>query len=112
MRQVYQTLLLKPEDFIVNNQSEVVFEEGRYAYDSVYSGFAELPRHFFPQIGNLKAEGEEYECALFLATKLEGVKFWVRNVERKRSSFSLQTASDRFYPDFLCHDGKRYCPCR
>jgi len=26
----------------------------------------------------------------------------VRNVECKKSSFSLQTASDRFYPDFLC----------
>ena len=26
----------------------------------------------------------------------------MRNVECKKSSFSLQTASDRFYPDFLC----------
>lgn len=55
-----------------------------------------------PKLGNLKGEGEEFECALFLATQLEGVKFWVRNVERKATSFSLQTGSDRFYPDFLC----------
>ena len=26
----------------------------------------------------------------------------MRNVERKPSSFSLQTATDRFYPDFIC----------
>jgi type III restriction enzyme len=68
----------------------------------------ELPKHFFPHIGNLAAEGEEFECAVFLATQLEGVKYWVRNVERKPTSFSLQTASDRFYPDFVCQmeDGR------
>jgi len=26
----------------------------------------------------------------------------LRNVERKHTSFSLQTAIDRFYPDFIC----------
>ena len=31
-----------------------------------------------------------------------GATFWVRNVERKPSSFSLQTATDRFYPEFIC----------
>lgn len=101
-QRVHQTLLLAPDEFIVNDRSQVVFERGRYAYDSIYCGFADLPKHFFPQIGNLKGEGEEFECAAFLATQLEGVNFWVRNVERKPTSFSLQTASDRFYPDFLC----------
>jgi type III restriction enzyme len=102
MRKLYQTLLLNPYDFVVNDQSQVIFEQGRYAYDYTYNGFVELPGHFFPQIGNLKASGEEYECALFLATQLQGVKFWVRNVERKKTAMSLQTSSDRFYPDFLC----------
>ncbi len=102
MQQVHQCLLLSPEEFAVNDRSQVVFEAGRYAYDSIYCGFTELPKHFFPQIGNLKGDGEEFECALFLATELEGVKFWVRNVECKKTSFSLQTGSDRFYPDFLC----------
>lgn len=50
----------------------------------------------------MKGDGEEFECALFLATQLEDVTFWVRNVECKRTSFSLQTGTDRFYPDFLC----------
>jgi type III restriction enzyme len=102
MQQVHQCLLLSPEEFTVNDGSQVVFEEGRYAYDSIYCGFSELPKHFFPQIGNLKGDGEEFECALFLATQLEGVRFWVRNVECKKTSFSLQTGSDRFYPDFIC----------
>jgi type III restriction enzyme len=45
---------------------------------------------------------------MFLSTELEGVTYWVRNVERKPTSFSLQTATDRFYPDFICklEDGR------
>lgn len=102
MKKEHQTLLLRPEDFIADDRSQIVFQQGRYAFDWAYSGFSDLPKHFFPQIGNLKADGEEFECAVFLATQLDGVKFWVRNVERKTTSFSLQTSTDRFYPDFLC----------
>jgi type III restriction enzyme len=80
----------------------MIFENGRYAYDMPYRGFTDLPKHFFPEIGNLGAEGEEFDCAVFLATQLDGVKYWVRNVERKPTSFSLQTATDRFYADFIC----------
>ena len=102
MRTVHGSLLTDPEQFISDGRCEMVFEQGRYAYDWLYAGFTDLPKHFFPQIGNLRADGEELDCAVFLATQLEGVKFWVRNVERKPTAFSLQTASDRFYPDFLC----------
>jgi len=100
------TLALKssPEigDFVADQRCEMVFENGRYAYNWPYSGFTELPKHFFPIIGDLKGEGEEFECALFLATQLNGIKYWLRNVERKPTSFSLQTSTDRFYPDFVC----------
>ncbi|MGH7871946.1 MAG: hypothetical protein ACREQO_06960 [Candidatus Binatia bacterium] len=36
------------------------------------------------------------------------VKFWLRNLVRKSSSFYLQTSTDRFYPDFICQlqDGR------
>jgi type III restriction enzyme len=39
---------------------------------------------------------------------LEGVKYWVRNVERKPTAFSFQTSTDKFYPDFICQleDGR------
>lgn len=56
---------------------------------------------FPPVIGNLKDSGEEFECAEFIANQLAGVEWWVRNVEHKPTSLWLQTASDRFYPDFL-----------
>jgi type III restriction enzyme len=108
MQKVHQMLLLKPEQFISDGHCELIFQEGRYAFDSTYNGFVNLPKHFFPQIGNLDAKGEEFECALFLATQLEGVKYWLRNVAHKTTSFSLQTGTDRFYPDFLClmEDGR------
>ena len=108
MQKIHQTLLLKPEQFAVDDRCEMVFQQGRYAYDWSYNGFTDLPKHFFPQIGNLRADGEELECAVFLATQLERVKYWLRNVERKPTSFSLQTGTDRFYPDFLCRmdDGR------
>jgi type III restriction enzyme len=108
MRKVHGSLLADPAQFTSDGRCEMVFQQGRYAYDWPYAGFTDLPKHFFPQIGNLRADGEEFECAVFLATQLEGVKYWVRNVERKPTSFSLQTASDRFYPDFVClmEDGR------
>lgn len=85
----------------VGDDLQRVLSSGRYAWDWQYSGFTMLKRHFFPQIGNLKSEGEEFRCAEFIANEMDGVNCWIRNVERKPSSFSLPTSSDRFYPDFL-----------
>jgi len=108
MGRIHQALLFQTEIFASDGRCEMVFEQGRYAYDRPYRGFVELPKHFFPEIGNLGAEGEEFDCAVFLSTELDGVTYWVRNVERKPTSFSLQTATDRFYPDFICklEDGR------
>lgn len=58
--------------------------------------------------GDLKSEGEEFECAQFLDL-LPEVKYWVRNLERQpERSFWLQTSTDKFYPDFVCllNDGR------
>ena len=63
----------------------------------------------FRNVGGLKSEGEEFDCAVFL-DQLPEVEWWVRNLERKpHSSFWLQTATDRFYPDFVAmlKDGRR-----
>jgi len=100
-QRVFQGLLGDESRFVVRDEHAVVFEQGRYAYDTPYTGFVKLKRHFFPAIGNLKSSGEEFECAEFIANSLTGVEWWVRNVERKPTSFWLQTASDRFYPDFI-----------
>ncbi len=100
-QQVFQGLFDDEQRFEVRDEHAVVFEQGRYGYDTPYTGLLPLARHFFPVIGNLKNSGEEFECAEFIANNLEGVDWWVRNVERKPGSFWLQTASDRFYPDFV-----------
>ncbi len=102
IKKVHQKLISSLDAFSVDSRCEVIFQQGRYAYNWQYNGFRVLPKHFFPVIGDLKAEGEELECAVFLATQLIGVKYWVRNIERKSTSFSLQTCTDRFYPDFIC----------
>lgn len=111
MQMIYQSLISSDERFLADGcggECELVFRQGHYACDFYYQGYRELPKHFFPVIGNLRPEGEELECAVFLATQLEGVKYWLRNVERKPGAFSLQTGTDRFYPDFICRleDGR------
>ena len=55
----------------------------------------------------MKSTGEEFECARYIDT-LDEVAYWVRNPERSSKAFSLQTATDRFYPDFVCRlqDGR------
>lgn len=101
--------LLEPESRLsADERLQCVFAAGRYAWDWQYNGFVTLPKHFFPQIGNLKSQGEEFECADFIANRLEGVRDWIRNVERKPGAFSLPTSRHRFYPDFLArmHDGR------
>mgnify|MGYP006195132169 CR=1 FL=1 len=57
----------------------------------------------WPAVLETLLEGEDLAIrqAEYIANQLPGVTWWIRNVERKPTSFSLQTASDRFYPDFL-----------
>ena len=84
------------------------FDENRYAPHENYRGAFHFSKHYFPQIGELKSEGEEFECARFLDTH-RSVWYWVRNIERRpESSFWLQTSTDKFYPDFvvLLQDGR------
>lgn len=84
------------------------FDPQEYPCNSVYSGAYQFRRHYYPRVGDLRSEGEEFRCAQFL-DQLPEVEFWVRNIERRpQHSFWLQTSSDRFYPDFVCRltDGR------
>lgn len=83
------------------------FQQGRYAYDYAYNGFYQFRKHFFPNIGNLQAQGEEFECAQWL-DRCPAVKWWVRNVEKKKGAFWIPTSRYNFYPDFITqlHDGR------
>ena len=45
--------------------------------------------------------GEEEECAKHIDSN-PNVEVWLRNLDRDRqNAFSLQTSTDRFYPDFI-----------
>ncbi|MEI6847112.1 MAG: hypothetical protein WCK32_03595 [Chlorobiaceae bacterium] len=111
--QDYQTFLFAPET--VNETSvETRFADG-FAFDNrpypaawVYSGRYQFKKHFFGSIGELKGEGEEFECAQLIDT-LPQVKYWIRNLAgRPKTSFWLPTSTDLFYPDFvaLLDDGR------
>lgn len=91
------------------------FHPDRYpARPPFYSGRYRFQKHYYPVIHDLcekRADGtpaEEFLCARAIDTNF-AVKHWVRNVERdERFSFWLPTATDYFYPDFVCelNDGR------
>jgi type III restriction enzyme len=77
-------------------------EEYPYPPNSLFEGHHKFRKHYYKVIGDMKAEGEEFQCAQLLDNHPK-VKRWVRNIEgRPGHSFWLQTSTDRFYPDFVC----------
>jgi type III restriction enzyme len=73
-----------------------------YPPNSLFEGRHKFKKHYYKVIGDMKAEGEEFQCAQLLDNHPK-VKRWVRNLEgRPGHSFWLQTSTDRFYPDFVC----------
>jgi len=95
------------EHFAMSAELALLFDEHRYAFNQPYRGATQFQKHYFPIIGDLKSEGEEFDCAVYL-DRLEAVRYWVRNVENKPHAFWLQLPSGRFYPDFVAmlHDGR------
>ncbi|MDX9700767.1 MAG: hypothetical protein RBT55_14430, partial [Rhodocyclaceae bacterium] len=94
----------------VTDQFAFEFHAQAYApsrdYDgrtSTYGHF-DFRKHFYGRIGDFDSK-EEFECAcqLDIWAQQGRIRFWVRNlVRREGSSFFLQKADGRFYPDFLC----------
>jgi len=79
-----------------------------------YAGRYRFKKHYYPVIHDLREKrgdgrpAEEFVCAQVIDTH-PAIKHWVRNVEREpRFSFWFPTASDYFYPDFVCelNDGR------
>ena len=103
-RGAYDNLLL-PEcetPVVVSPNHCFSFDPHRYPCNKRYTGAYQFQKHYYPDVGDLKAAGEEFRCAQFIDT-LPEVKFWVRNLERQSQfSFWLQTSTDKFYPDFVC----------
>ncbi len=91
----------------VTDQYAFEFHAQAYApsrdYDGRFGQF-DFRRHFYGRIGDFDSK-EEFECACWLDIQAQQgrIEFWVRNlVRREGSSFFLQKADGRFYPDFLC----------
>lgn len=103
-RAFFELALFGPDAVPTVTSEQVTLEMGnpeRYAPNSVYDGSYQFKHHLFPQVGELKSDGEEFDCAAYLDAHPE-VEVWVRNLERRpATSFWLPTSTDRFYPDFI-----------
>jgi type III restriction enzyme len=91
----------------VSDQFAFEFHPHAYApsrdYDGRFGHF-DFRKHFYGRLGDFDSK-EEFECACWLDIQAQQgrIQFWVRNlVRREGSSFFLQKADGRFYPDFLC----------
>ena len=98
-QKVFADLYHDENRFEVRDEHTIDLELGKYAYDVPYSGFIQFKHHFYPVVGDLKAQGEEFECALYL-DQLDTVQWWLRNTA-KTNSFWLLTSTGKYYPDFL-----------
>jgi len=83
------------------------FERDTYAPHWLYRGSYQFAKHFYSMVGELKADGEEFDCAQAI-DRMPGIRHWVRNLERREASFWLPTSTDRFFPDFVAEltDGR------
>ena len=110
----FQQFLLADSSLCVSDERAINFKAMSYEPSWLYEGSFQFKRHYFgPRPGelpSLTAKGdlsEECRCAQYI-DGLPEVKFWVRNLARKATSFRLQTSTDWFYPDFVCQllDGR------
>lgn len=110
IKQAFQHVLFgenRNERVKVGGEFQVVFNPQAYApnadYDGRY-GIYDFQQHYYGRIGAFDSK-EEFECACWLDQQAAKgrIKFWVRNlVNKPGSSFFLQKANGRFYPDFIC----------
>ncbi|MDP2902882.1 MAG: DEAD/DEAH box helicase family protein [Methylovulum sp.] len=92
------------EDDALETRFDHVFEfsPGYYpARPPFYQGRYALSKHFYPEIEDLKEDGEEFECAKLIDSHPK-VQHWIRNlVNRDGAAFRLPLAKGWFYPDFV-----------
>jgi type III restriction enzyme len=94
-------------EFETSADDAITFDENTYAYNQPYRGAVAFRKHFARIVGDLKVDGEEHECAVHI-DNLPEVKAWARNTPQKVNSFWIQSAPNKFYPDFICQltDGR------
>ena len=110
----FQAFLLPESVLAVSEVRAINFKTMVYEPSWLYEGGFQFKKHYFgPKPGELHEKTdkgkltEEFQCAQFI-DGLPEVKFWIRNLSKKSSSFRLQTSSQWFYPDFVCqlNDGR------
>lgn len=107
----FQQALFEMKAVPLEEQFNYTFTFHRNVYPArppYYAGRYRFQKHYYPLIHDLKGRGEEYECAKAIDTH-PLVKHWVRNIaQQERCSLWLPTATDYFYPDFVCElmDGR------
>ena len=101
----YQQYLFAPSAHVsVSFDYGFTFKDGMYQDQRRYRGRWKPAKHFLgpdnvPYFDGTD-DGEELQCAQAVDS-LPDVRYWIRNVSRHPNSFSLPTASDRFFPDFV-----------
>jgi type III restriction enzyme len=104
----FQAFLFADSPLVVTESRGVDFKQMTYEPSWLYEGGFQFQKHYFgPKPGEMREGTEEFECGQFL-DDLPEIKFWMRNLARKSTSFRLQTSKDFFYPDFICQlmDGR------
>lgn len=113
-RVAFQQMLLPGPALGVCDALAIDLATMAYEPSRVHEGSFRFTKHYFgPKVGEPEertpsgALREEFRCACHL-DHLPAVRFWVRNLPCKATSFRLQTSSDWFYPDFICRlsDGR------
>lgn len=101
----FQDFLFSTKEYklVVTPEKCFAFHPEDYPYPAINTLTQHnFKNHYYQVVGDLKSEGEEFECARLLDTHPK-VKRWVRNLDgHPRFSFWLQTSTDKFYPDFVC----------
>ena len=89
-----------PAMFKTTPEAVRVFQAGVYPVKRKYTGSWRFNKHFFSLIADMDSD-EEVACAVAIDAN-NAVHTWVRNISGEpQTSFWLQTATDRFYPDFV-----------
>lgn len=101
-RNGYQELLFGPSAALETSFNySFEYDPRNYPANWFYEGGYHWNRHYYPRPGELKSNGEEFDCAVALDAQ-EEVLYWVRNLAlQKDASLWLPTSTDLFYPDFV-----------
>jgi type III restriction enzyme len=110
----FKNWLLPDSSLRVSDRVALNFRNASYEPSWLYEGGHQFKKHYFgPKPGELrekKADGkptEEFLCACHLDAH-PAIRWWVRNLSQKSTSFRLQNSKQWFYPDFVCQlvDGR------